>query len=675
MNPPLRVLHLEDSPDDAILVRRKLRVEFPRCEVIRVDEEAAFRAAIKTGSVDLILSDYRVPSFHGMTALALTREICPEVPFLFLSGMLGDELAVDCLKAGATDYLLKDRPARLVPAIRRALAEADVVAKRKQMEAQLRYTEDQYRDLFESATDLIQIVGTDGRFMLVNPAWLKTLGYTQAEVRSLSFLDVLHCDYHEQWRRRLQCADTGDPSSAWEAILLTKQRHPISVQGNMTVRRQEGKAIAFRGTFHDVTQKKLAELALEHSIREYEALVNSIDGIVWQATFPDLRFTFVSRQAERLLGHSPRSWLEHPDFWRDHIHPDDRERAIALCRELTPDRKYQSFEYRMLAADGRFVWLRDLISMRADDPVRPQLQGIMVDITAAKLAEETMACIQAELQKTNRDLLKKNREIENFYHTLSHELKTPLTSASEFVSIVIDGLAGSINDTQREYLEIAKDSCIQLRNCINDLFDATRLETGKLALQRKPVRLDLLARRVITAMLPTAREKEVSLTEDLQPGLAPALADEHRIIQVITNLLANALKHTGSGGSIHIRLRPSALSDDLLEFSVRDTGCGISPADQQHIFDRLYQVKTGDATTGGVGLGLYLSRELVQLHGGQIWVESQLGQGSAFTFVIPKAPSEEPAADSSLSRGAPASKPQNAPVRHPKHKPTAKHPA
>ena len=543
MNAPLRVLHLEDSPDDAIIVRRKLRAEFPRCEVSRVEDEAGFRAAIKSGAIDLILSDYRVPSFHGMTALALARDICPDVPFLFLSGVLGDELAVDCLKAGATDYLLKDRPARLVPAMRRALAEADVRAKRKQTEEQLR-----------------------------------------------------------------------------------------------------------------------------HSMREYEALVNSIDGIVWQATFPDLRFTFVSCQAERLLGHPQRAWLDDPDFWRNHIHPDDRERALALCRDLTPERKYQSFEYRMLAANGRFVWLRDLISMRTDDPERPQLQGIMVDISAAKVAEETMACIQTELQRTNRDLLKKAREIENFYHTLSHELKTPLTSASEFVSIVLDGLAGAVNDTQKEYLEIARHSCLQLRNCINDLFDATRLETGKLTLQRKPLSLDALAHRVISAMLPSAREKEVSLTQDIELGLPLAIADEHRIIQVITNLLANALKHTGQGGNVHVTLRSSALSADLLEFSVRDTGCGISPADQQHIFDRLYQVKTGDATTGGIGLGLYLCRELVQLHGGRIWVESQLGQGSTFTFVIPKAPSEQSAPNPSLSDSAAPGR-QNAPLRNPNHTP------
>lgn len=513
MTSPLRVLHLEDCPDDAMLIRRKLRAEFPRSEVIRVDDEAGFRAALNTGSLDLILSDYRVPAFHGMTALALARDVCPEVPFLFLSGVLGDELAVDCLKAGATDYLLKDRPARLVPAIRRALAEADVRAKRKQ-----------------------------------------------------------------------------------------------------------------------------ASLALERSIREYEVLVNAIDGIVWQAHLPDLRFSFVSRQAERILGYPTRCWLEDGDFWRDHIHPEDRERAIALCRELTPEQKYQSFEYRMLAADGRVVWLRDLISVRAEKAERPQLQGIMVDITVVKLAEEKTRHIQAQLEQRNRDLLKKNQEIQNFYHTLSHELKTPLTSATEFIAIVLDGLGGPVNDTQKEYLGIAKESCTQLRDCINDLLDATRLETGKFRLQIKPASLDALVHRVLTTFQPAAQEKKITLTEELQPGLPVLPLDEHRMVQVITNLVGNALKFTPPGGSILAKVREAPRSAELVEFSVRDTGCGIPKAEQEHIFDRLYQVKTGDSATGGVGLGLYLCRELVQLHGGNIWVESEPESGSTFAFVIPKSP-------------------------------------
>src|SRR2546421_11436361 len=139
----------------------------------------------------------------------------------------------------------------------------------------------------------------------------------------------------------------------------------------------------------------------------------------------------------------------------------------------------------MLSADGSIVWLRDIVSVRAEPGEAAQVLGIMVNITPRKQAEAARAETQAKLEQTNKDLLRRNEEIQNFYHTLSHELKTPLTSAREFISIVLDGLAGPLTQNQADYLSIAKDSCNQLRICLNDLLDATRLETGKMMLDTK----------------------------------------------------------------------------------------------------------------------------------------------------------------------------------------------
>src|SRR2546425_301595 len=259
---PRRLLVLEDCLDDAELLRRSLSAEWPECEIVHVSTEVGFKTALEQGSCDLILSDYSLPCFPGLSALAVARERCPEVPFLFVSGAIGDEVAVESLKAGATDYVLKDRLARLVPAIHRALDEAEERARRTQAEQELRQSEEQYR-----------------------------------------------------------------------------------------------------------------------------GLVNSVDGIVWQADLPDLRFTFVSQQAERVLGYPVRWWLEEPTFWQNHIHPEDREKAVALCQQLTIEEQHQSFEYRMLAADGAVVWLRDLVSVRLKKNRSPQIQGIMVNISLRKQAE------------------------------------------------------------------------------------------------------------------------------------------------------------------------------------------------------------------------------------------------------------------------------------------------
>ncbi|HKX62429.1 MAG TPA: ATP-binding protein [Verrucomicrobiae bacterium] len=264
------------------------------------------------------------------------------------------------------------------------------------------------------------------------------------------------------------------------------------------------------------------------------------------------------------------------------------------------------------------------------------VQGISWDVTERVRAEEEMRRIQAQIERTNQDLMRKNDEIQNFYHTLSHELKTPLTSAREFISIVMDGLAGSLNPTQLEYLGIARESCNQLRVCINDLLDATRLETGKLSLEQKPDSLAFIVQRVVSTLQPAAQGKNIELTCEAEPDLDTVMVDAYRIAQVVTNLLNNALKFTREEGQISVHVGESPESAGWAEVVVKDTGCGIPEEQQDRIFDRLYQVMTGDAATeNGVGLGLYICRELVRLHGGEITVQSTPGVGSTFTFTLP----------------------------------------
>ena len=452
------------------------------------------------------------------------------MPFLFVSGAIGDEVAVESLKSGATDYVLKDRIAKLVPSIRRALEEAEERARHKQVAEELRRGEEKYRNL-----------------------------------------------------------------------------------------------------------------------------VNSVDGIVWQAELSSLRFTFVSPQAERLLGYPVSCWLEEADFWQNHIHPEDRERAANVCRQLTREQRYASFEYRMLAANGEIVWLRDIVSIRLEGVETPQIQGIIVNITARKQAEAARRDVQAKLERTNKVLSQRNQEIQNFYHTLSHELKTPLTSAREFVSIVIDGLAGPLNQTQLDYLRIVPNSVFMMRilylcqrvpyppnrgdkiATYHHIRHLTRLETGKLVLDFKPISVVALVERVVASLSRMAAEKSIFLRHEVESGLPDAAMDERRMTQVMMNLVSNAIKHTPAAGTIIIEACQAPGRPELLQFSVRDTGCGIAKEEQERIFDRLYQVKAGDATTEeGIGLGLYLCRELVQLHGGTIWVESEPGRGSTFSFVLPK---------------------------------------
>lgn len=244
---------------------------------------------------------------------------------------------------------------------------------------------------------------------------------------------------------------------------------------------------------------------------------------------------------------------------------------------------------------------------------------------------------QRALELAHDALTSRNVELQNFYHTVSHELKTPLTSAREFVSILLDGIAGPLTDEQREYLQLVRESCDQLQFCVGDLLEATRLDTGKLEVRSVDTSVEGLVANVAKAMAPAMQAKGIEFRCEVDPALVSVPLDERRINQVCVNLLSNALKFTPEGGVVTVRVGNDPDSPEWIRFSVSDTGRGIAPEHLARVFDKLYQVKETDSSiVGGVGLGLYIASGIVRLHGGRMWVESTVGRGSTFYFTVPK---------------------------------------
>lgn len=240
-----------------------------------------------------------------------------------------------------------------------------------------------------------------------------------------------------------------------------------------------------------------------------------------------------------------------------------------------------------------------------------------------------------DLEEANATLQQKNFEIQSFYQTVSHELKTPLTSIREFISIVIDGITGELNTKQTECLEIAKNNCDQMKLFINDLLDISKLDTGKFIIKQDSYPLDAIIEKSVFSMQPTAKENDIELSYSLPGKDLNSHVDQQRIMQVLTNLLANAIKFTPAGGKISVDLNEK-YADDFMCISVQDTGCGIEPAHVDKIFNRLYQIKNdSNMHHRGLGLGLNICQELIALHNGSIWVESEMGEGSRFSFTVP----------------------------------------
>ncbi len=232
-----------------------------------------------------------------------------------------------------------------------------------------------------------------------------------------------------------------------------------------------------------------------------------------------------------------------------------------------------------------------------------------------------------------------DRAKSDFVSTVSHELRTPMTSIVGYVDLILMGATGPLSDLQRDFLKRVKTNSERLTSLVNDLLDISRIETGRVVLQLAPVAIEGVIKQVVDLLHPKIVEKEQRLSLTIPPLLPKVYGDHDRLVQIVTNLVGNAHKYTPVGGQIDINVY---VRDAMLYVAVTDTGIGIAPENQKKIFERFYRVENDPAVyeVSGTGLGLAISLSLIQMHGGNISLDSVLGKGSTFTFSVPLAEGE-----------------------------------
>jgi signal transduction histidine kinase len=329
--------------------------------------------------------------------------------------------------------------------------------------------------------------------------------------------------------------------------------------------------------------------------------------------------------------------------------PYQREQLLARVQDMLASRRLHGKRgrpaaevevvydgQRMRLSSDRVQILNLLLSsfesaIRQNAELRRTKQALEeLTVTLEKKVEERAKTLSAEIaQRQLKD---------RFLSHVSHELRTPVAAVYQFLSLLLDGLAGELAPEQREYLEMAFRNVNQLKQLIGDLLEVTRVRTGKLRLHQRLLDPYSLLPPAVESFRPAANEHHITLgLETLPDGLPPLVADPARFNQVVANLLTNALKFTPENGRITVTAR--AVVGDLpggVCVSVADTGCGMAQEDCARVFDELYQVERNTATSRqGLGLGLFICRELVSQMGGRIWVESAPEQGSTFHFILP----------------------------------------
>jgi PAS domain S-box-containing protein len=553
MPTPLRVLIVEDRSSDIELMLAELRQAGfdPRWEV--VESEADYLARLDP-ALDLILADCRLPRFDARRALRGVRERGLTIPFIIVTGAAGEAEALECMKQGAADYLLRDRLRRLGPAARRALEERQARIEHGKAEAALQEGEERFRLLLETLTDAVIIVDAQGRIVFANPAAEQIFGHAIGEMLGQPLVMLMP----ERLRQR--------HLASFHDYLARRERHIGWDRIELPGRHRTG-----------------AEIPLEISFREFRYR----GATMFTGTVRDI---------------------------------GDRKRA-----EETAERHRQA----------------------------AQEQAEMLERRVAGRTEELVRASQHKSQ---------------FLANMSHELRTPLHSILGFAEVLLGGRFGPLAERHREFVGEIQDSATHLLGLINEVLDLAKVEAGRVGLSREFFSLTGALAGVEGAVAVLAQRQGISLTRSVEAGLSLVWADPTRFRQILYNLLSNAIKFTPEGGKVTVTARKrAAISDcrlpiadlrtepespvpiapstehlalsteEWIEISVSDTGIGIAPEDQARIFEAFEQLKTpGLPKPEGTGLGLALTRRLVELHGGRIGVESAgRGLGATFTFTLP----------------------------------------
>ena len=372
---------------------------------------------------------------------------------------------------------------------------------------------------------------------------------------------------------------------------------------------EDSAVIALTGTTEHLRQ-------LVESVRDHALFTIDLTGHV----------TSWNHGAERLLGYSEAE-VAGRSFSCFFTPEDIRMGTPAMQISKAKQEGQAGDEGWRVRANGERFWadVNQTVLLENDHVVRG-FAVIMHDVT-----ERRKAAIALEEARQDRERLQ-----DRFLSHVSHELRTPLAAIYFFLTNVLDGLFGELTPDQRENLLLALDNSKQLKYMVGDLLESTRAEADRFSVACQPVSPPKLVSQVFSTCRANAAAKNIGLCSELAPDTPYLWADPSRVRQILVNLIDNAIKYTPEGGAVTVGNPLFGEDRQFLCLSVSDTGCGISPENCELIFDRLSQVKSAtEASRNGLGLGLFVVRELVLRHGGRIWVDSQLGQGSSFYFTLP----------------------------------------
>lgn len=494
---------------------------------------------------------------------------------------------------------------------------ASVITQRKLAEEALKRSEEKYRELIRTSIDGIVSTDLQMRVVLWNQGAEKIFGYKEKEMLGQSIMKIIS-EKHEKAMTKgfSHISKTGSGKFAnqiLELVGLRKDGTDVPIELSMSSRKT-GEALIATAIIRDITERKEAE---ERIRKQNEFLNNILESVTLPFYVVDANdYTIKMANSATHAGDLSKKPTCYA-ITHKRSKPCSGIDDICPLKTIKETKKPVVVEHVHYNENGnsRNVEVRGYPLFDAKGNVIQMIESCL-DITERKQMEEKLRKI---------DQMKSE-----FLSNLSHELRTPLQSIGGFTKLILNG---QVPDpaTQQEFLQIIDRETTHLGNLINSLLDMSRLESGRFQIYRKLIPVRDMIIDAIKMFQSLAREKNITLSDDIPPQLPQMEVDNERMRQVIINLLSNAIKFSDPGSSVNVKVEKR--KSELL-FQVSDHGVGIRPEAMTHLFERFYRAE-GKMVRGGTGLGLYISRQIIEAHGGHIWAESKFGEGSTFSFTLP----------------------------------------
>ncbi len=433
-----------------------------------------------------------------------------------------------------------------------------------------------------------------------------------------------------------------DPAANDECEVELKDGRTLE-RYSTSVKNENGKYLARAWFFRDISERKCAVQALQNSEEKFRQLAENVHEVFWMVAPGSDKFLYVSPAYERVWGRSCASVYENPASRLEAIHPDDYEKSRLMFARQMQGEDIET-EYRIHTPDGVEKWIRGRAFPICDsDGKLIRVVGIAEDITERKRYEQELIRAQEGAEAANRA---KSRFLAN----MSHEIRTPMNGVIGMNQLLLET---ELTPEQRKYVQVAQTSGRTLLALIDNILDLSKIESGKITLENQSFDLRQTITDVLLLVQPQSIAKSLQVSSFISPDLPRLLkGDAHRLRQILTNLMANAVKFTERGEvTLNAELACESNGMSTVRFAVSDTGIGMRPDQVNSLFSAFVQADTSTTRKyGGTGLGLTISKQLVELMGGKIGVNSREGQGSTFWFT---AVFEDITADERASTGEP----------------------